>query len=72
VVVVSPAEVVVVVSASDVDVGSPDNVVVVGSSVDSVVSEPPAQPATTNANAQTSARFLTVETVDDRAFTRNK
>jgi hypothetical protein len=72
VVVVSPAAVVVVVSASDVDVEPPDNVVVVGSRVDSVVSEPPAQPATTNANAQIRARFLTVETVDDPVFTRNK
>jgi hypothetical protein len=66
---VSPAGVVVV-SAAEVDVESPDPVVVVGSTVDPVVSEPPAQPATTNAHKTT--RLFTVETVGDRVFTRNK
>jgi hypothetical protein len=63
---------VVVVSAAAVDVEPPDSVVVVGSTVDPVVSEPPAQPATTNAKTHEIARLFIVDTVGDRVFIRNK
>jgi hypothetical protein len=66
------AAVVEVVPAADVDVAAPGSVVVVGSTVDPVVSEPPAQPVATSANAHKIARLFTVETVGDRVFTRNK
>jgi hypothetical protein len=66
------AAVVEVVPAADVDVAAPDSVVVVVSTVDPVVSEPPEQPVATSAKAHKTTRLFTVETVGDRVLTRNK